>query len=351
MRSGFVDRTIRMLLDTEEEIFESAIPQDRPYRSLSTQINWKKLLKPLRKHYSDKGQTGYEVEQGFKALLVQFWEDLSDREMERGLRENLVFKWFCGFGLKDKTPDHSYFGRLRDRLGAEKVAELFNQVNNQLTARGLFGEVFTFMDASKVISKVHLWKERDQAIGDGHDKLDNEVVNQYATDKDAKWGAKSKKDIWFGYKRHCSVDMRNGLISKTTVTAANVPDYQVAGDICPHQGAVFADKLYDTQKADQILSARGCHPATIRKRTNPLKNRDLDRWRSAVRMPFESTFSRLPRRARYRGLEKMHLQNYLECLVYNLKKATKILSSGPPLLQEECATLCTNRQQLASLYT
>ena len=335
-----------MLLDTEDEIFEAALPQDHSYRQLATQINWKKLIKILRKHYSEKGQTGYEVEQGFKAMLVQFWEDLSDREIERALRENLVFKWFCGFGLKDKTPDHSYFGRLRDRLGEEKIAELFNQINNQLHAKGLVGEVFTFMDASKVISKVHLWKERDQAIEDGYERLSNQVVDKYATDKDARWGAKSKKDIWFGYKRNCSVDMRHGLISKTLITPANVPDYKVVREISPRQGAVFADKLYDTKETDVHLRARGLYPATIRKNNNPIKNRDLDRWRSSIRMPFESTFSRLPRRARYRGLDKLQIQNYMECMVYNLKKAVRVLSTKPPPQQDYCVNYCYNGSKM-----
>jgi IS5 family transposase len=337
-----------MLLDTEEEIFESAIPEEHPYRQLFKHINFKKLVKPLRKHYSDQGQTGYGIEAGLKTMLVQFWEDLSDREMERALRENLVFKWFCGFGLKDQTPDHSYFGRLRSRLGTERVAKLFNQVNNQLNAKDLYGEVFTFMDATKVISKVHLWKERDQAIADGYEKLNNQVVDKYASDKDARWGAKSKRDIWFGYKRHCGVDMRHGLIAKTTITPANIPDNQVVADICPTQGAVFADKLYDTKSTDELISGKGCYPATIRKRTNKTKDKDLDNWRSVVRMPFESTFSRLPRRARYRGLDKVNFQNYMECLVYNLKKAVRILSVPPPRQREECANFCYNKLSLGS---
>ena len=37
-------------------------------------------------------------------------EDLSDRELERFLQENLAGKYFCGFSLEDDTPDHSYFG-------------------------------------------------------------------------------------------------------------------------------------------------------------------------------------------------------------------------------------------------
>jgi IS5 family transposase len=33
-------------------------------------------------------------------LVLQFLEDLSDREMERFMRENLAAKWRCGFGLR-----------------------------------------------------------------------------------------------------------------------------------------------------------------------------------------------------------------------------------------------------------
>jgi transposase len=32
-------------------------------------------------------------------------EDLSDRELEKFLSENNASKWFCQFGLTDKTPD------------------------------------------------------------------------------------------------------------------------------------------------------------------------------------------------------------------------------------------------------
>ena len=37
-------------------------------------------------------------------------DDLSDRELERFLRENLAAKLFCDFTLSSKTPDHLLFG-------------------------------------------------------------------------------------------------------------------------------------------------------------------------------------------------------------------------------------------------
>lgn len=226
---------------------------------------------------------------------------------------------FSKFGLNEKTPDHSYFCKLRKRIGVKKIVEIFNTINSDLHSRGLFGNVFTFVDASSIISKTALWKERDRAIADGKERLNNAVVSEYASDKDAGWGAKSKSKIWFGYKRHTAVDMKYGLISKTTVTAANVPDFRVLRNICPEDQTVFLDKLYDTAKTDHVLKSKRCHPATIRKKNNPGKDRDLDKWRSAVRMPYESVFSEIPKRTRYRGLLKVMFENYLQSITYNLK--------------------------------
>lgn len=305
--------------DIEKALFSAVIPKNHAYRKLNRVINFTKLTKPLKSLYSNLGQHGIPVKKGFKALLIQFWEDLSDREMESAVRENMAIRWFCEFKLTEKTPDYSYFSKLRKRLKPKEIANIFNTINTDLHSKGLFGNVFTFVDASSIISKTSLWKERDKAIKDGKKKLNNAVVGKYSADKDARWGAKSKTKIWFGYKRHSAVDMKFGLISKTTVTPANVPDFRVLRHIVPENEMVFMDKLYDTRRTDIELRANGCHPATIRKKNNPIKNKLLDKWRSSVRMPYESVFSKIPKRTRYRGLLKVMFENYLQSITYNLK--------------------------------
>ena len=57
--------------------------------------------------------------------------------MEKAVRENIAIRWFCGFGLLDETPDHSYFGKLRKRIGTKRVADFFTEVNKTLESRGL----------------------------------------------------------------------------------------------------------------------------------------------------------------------------------------------------------------------
>lgn len=318
-------------MNTEEELFRCIVGDNHPFRKLNEIINFHELTDPLRKLYSNLGTTGIDVQKGLKALLVQFWEDYSDRQMEKAIRENLAVRWFCGFGLTEETPDYSYFSKLRLRLGTKNIANLFNQVNTILEQYGLFGNVFTFVDASAIITKTALWKERDQAIEDGTKKLNNLNVKHYAKDKDARWGRKSKHHVWFGYKRHEAVDMRYGLVKKVAATPANVLDFQIIRSICPKQGAVFADKLYDTKKTDGMIQSTGCYAATIRKNNNRKKNRDLDRWRSSIRMPFEGTFSKRQKRARYRSLVKVAMQCFLEAIAHNLKKAVRLVPEPVPI--------------------
>jgi IS5 family transposase len=325
MNNISANKTSRMLLATEEEVFEKLVKADDPFRRLNELFDFNKLATSLASCYSELGTTGIAVEKGFKALLVQFWEDYSDRQMEMSLHNNITVRWFCGFGLLEETPDHSYFSKLRKRIGPERLAELLQKVNEAMKKKNLFGEVFTFIDASSIITKTALWEERDRAIKDGEEKLKNAIINKYTADKEAKWGAKSKNNIWFGYKRHNAVDMRYGLIDKVAVTPANTPDYKAVKYIAPHQGLVFMDKGYDYQEADQIIIANGATPATLRKNNNKQKNFDLDQWHSKIRMPFESTFSKQSKRAKYRGQDKVTFQCIAEALVYNLKKAVRIL--------------------------
>lgn len=315
------NRTLKLFTSTEEEIIERIVKEDHVFRKLKKIIDFEELITPYRKLYSETGAEGIDVVKGFKALLIQFWEDYSDREMEKLLQENVAVKWFCGFSLLEKTPDHSYFGKLRKRLGTKNIADIFNNVNKHLREKGLFGDVFKFIDASSIVTKIALWEERDKAIKNGEEKLNNQNVKDYAADKDARWGAKSKNNIWFGYKRHHNVDMRFGLIDKVAVTPANVPDPKALEEIITKNTMIFMDKIYDQKKAYQTLRANNCHSGIIKKNNNKAKNRDLDKWKSKTRMPFEGTFSKLRKRAKFRSQVKVLFQCFSEAIVHNLKKA------------------------------
>lgn len=169
-------------------------------------------------------------------LVLQFLEDILDREMERFMRENLAAKWFCGFGVSDRTPDHSFFGSFRKRLGTKRLMDIFNRLRARLKAAGLIREVFTFVDASQLVLKLSTWDERDRAIAKGLETFNNESAPKIAADRQARFGSKGKDKYWYGYKEHASVDMQSGLINKVAATPANVDDAKGLRHVCPDQG-------------------------------------------------------------------------------------------------------------------
>lgn len=152
---------------------EELVPADHVYRKTKRLLNFEPILKKLDKLEKDSGAKGYGIKTLFLCLLLQFMENLSDREMERFLAENTAAKWFCEFGLIDKTPTYTLFTKVRTRIGCELIAEIFNEIRSQLKAKGYINEVFAFIDATALISKFNLWKEKDKSIQKGYEKLNN----------------------------------------------------------------------------------------------------------------------------------------------------------------------------------
>ena len=146
---------------------EMLVRESQLYRKLEKLISFKKIAYRLKKLTDE----GYGKERIFKMMLLQYMEDLSDREMERYLQENVAAKYFCGFSVTDKTPDYTSFSKMRTRIGASQLSKIFTMIRKQLIKQGYIGEIFTFVDASHLIAKANLWKERDKAIEKKYEKL------------------------------------------------------------------------------------------------------------------------------------------------------------------------------------
>ena len=302
-------------------------------RKIENTISFKSMAYRLKDLDSNMGRKGYGAEVGLKCLYLQFHYDLSDRAMEEELRDRNSFRWFCGFEIDERTPDHSYFGRMREVIGTEKIARLFKSLIKKAEDKNIVRKVFKFVDATAIKAKETTWKERDKAIAGGAKKLNNENISKYSFDQDAKFGCKGKDKFWYGYKAHASCDMSSMLITKIAVTPANIPDEQGFKYICPRAGEmVFGDKAYCLKPAKTEMLKRGCYPAAILKNNMIGKNKDLDRWRSKMRSPYEGIFSKFEKRTRYKGLVKVQFQAIMDALVWNVKRLITI--NSPPILVE-----------------
>lgn len=311
---------------------EDLVSSDHIYRQFLSLWDLDFIKKELELMEIASDHKGYGIFGMFSCLLLQFLEDLSDRELERFIRENAAARWFCDFNLVEGTPDHTVFGRVRSKIGTCKLSKIFALLRDQLKAKGYISEVFTFVDATHLISKASLWKERDKAIELKLEKLNNKTLEKVAVDKDAKFGAKGKDKIWYGYKQHTSVDMQSGMINKIAITPANIIDSKGFKHVAPNQEAVYGDKSYCDKNAIQVAKIKNLHLAAVKKNNMKNKNRDLDRYYTRLRAPFEHVFSKQNKRVRYRGIAKNQFSAFMHAITFNLKRLAVLNTQAPPVL-------------------
>lgn len=304
---------------------EQLVKKDHNYRKFKNNWNLKPVEKILKEIQVETRYEGYGVVRLFMCLLLQFMEDLSDRELENYLQENNAAKWFCNFLLDEKTPDHTVFCKTRAKIGTNKLSQIFSELKQQLKSKGLISEVFTFVDATHLISKANLWEERDKAIHKKYEKLNNENISKFAADNQAKIGCKGGNKFWFGYKKHVSVDMQSGMINKVAITPANITDAQGFSHVCPSQGAVYMDKGYCSKNVKIAADRKNVHVAAIKKNNMKDKNKDLDRFHSKMRAPYERVFSKENKRVRYKGVTKNQFSAFMHAISFNLKRLIRLI--------------------------
>ena len=182
------------------------LPSD-PLRTSFKNFPWESNSEALKAW--QEGKTGYPmVDAGMRELWHTGWMHNRVRLIVASfLVKDLLIpwqkgeEWFCGFLLNEDTPDHTVFTRARSKIGTELLATLFQELRDQLKKQGYMNEVFTFVDASHLITKANLWEERDEAIRQKYEKLNNEILPKVAVDKQARIGCKGKNKYWYGYKK------------------------------------------------------------------------------------------------------------------------------------------------------
>ncbi|HHV78364.1 MAG TPA: IS1182 family transposase [Firmicutes bacterium] len=88
----------------------------------------------------------------FRVLFLEVWANLSDVQVCRELRYNVLYRHFCGIGWGDPIPDDTTLVVFRRRLGEETFRRLFTRVVEQAKEKGLIRGKWAIIDGTKVIA-------------------------------------------------------------------------------------------------------------------------------------------------------------------------------------------------------
>jgi len=139
------------------EVCEQLIPEDSFYRK------FREVVAPLiddsmfeSMYCTDNGRPPISPSLLAMACILQFYRNLSDREMERACMYDIEVKYALGLRLDERPFDHSSLGDFRKRLlenGKEK--KIFDRILGELVDKGLVKkDEVQRIDATHVIADI-----------------------------------------------------------------------------------------------------------------------------------------------------------------------------------------------------
>ncbi len=117
---------------------DGLVPQGHFYRHLERTLDLAFVRDLVRDAYADIGRPSIDPVVFFKLQLILFFEGLrSERQLMRMVADRLSLRWYVGYALPERLPDHSSLTRIRERYGVAVFRRFFEAVTEQCVAAGL----------------------------------------------------------------------------------------------------------------------------------------------------------------------------------------------------------------------
>jgi len=146
---GTKERKFRPLPD--DLCLETLVPKDNFYRRLQERIDLSFVRELVLPFYANAGRHSIDPVVFFKLQLVLFFENLrSERQLMEVVADRLSLRWYLGYDLDERLPDHSSLTRIRERYGLEIFRSFFERIVQMCVEAGLVRGEELFIDSTKV---------------------------------------------------------------------------------------------------------------------------------------------------------------------------------------------------------
>lgn len=184
------------------------------------------------------GRPAIDPEAAVRLMLAGFLLGLvHDRRLMRKAQVNLAIRWFAGFGLNDRLPDHSSLTRIRQRWGVERFQYIFERTVKACVAAGIAKGEIVHVDASLIRADVAWESLAVRHVGavsaangetpvdqnDARKRPDSKKTGKFKkvclTDPDASMATSGRnRRLEPSYKQHSVVDDQFGVVLDVVTT-------------------------------------------------------------------------------------------------------------------------------------
>ena len=130
-------------------------------------IDWGEINRLAAPLYNNAhgGCSAWAPAQLMAMLLLMFLYGVThETQVVARVRENIVWCWFCGFGLFGPFPAHDALYELRKRLGRERFEKLLTMVVQACLEAKLVSNELVHFDLTAVSAAAHRWSPYERAV-------------------------------------------------------------------------------------------------------------------------------------------------------------------------------------------
>lgn len=221
-------------------------------------LSW--LREEVRDCYDERlGRPSIDPESAVRLMLAGFFEGIvEDRKLMRAAEVNIAMRWFAGYKLTERLPDHSSLTRIRKRWGAERFRRIMERTVDQCVAAGLVDGETVHTDATLIRANVS-W----QAVREEHIErvlAENEASDEVPgadppPDEPPRRGRPPGKTVKAKKKKLCTTDP-DATLAKSRTHAIAEPSYKQHSVVDDKAGVVL-DVVVTTGEAAESEQLQG----------------------------------------------------------------------------------------------
>jgi transposase len=148
-------------------LFLLKVPADHELARLWKAIDWAAINTLCAPLYTNAhgGQHAWAPAQMIALLVLMFLYGVPhETTLLRRVQENIVWGWFCGFGLFGPWPDHSTLHTFRKRVGVALFEQVLTLAVQACLEAGLVSNELVHFDLTAVIASGHRWSPYERAV-------------------------------------------------------------------------------------------------------------------------------------------------------------------------------------------
>lgn len=168
---------------------ENLVPQDHILRKIDKYIDFS-FIRDLTKdlYCNDNGRPAFDPIVLFKMLFIGYLFGIrSERQLEKEIQVNIAYRWFLGFSLTDKIPDHSTISQNRRRRfkDTDIAQQIFDNIVLQAISHKLVDGKILYTDSTHLKANANkrklIEKEVEISVKDYVEELEKAIDKDRAS--------------------------------------------------------------------------------------------------------------------------------------------------------------------------